>query len=68
MIEKLGTSLGIIGAVFVALGKPLTANLIWVVSNPLLIYHNYKINQASQSRMFVVFTVISLFGIINLWN
>lgn len=68
MIETLGTSLGIIGALFVALGKPFSANLIWVISNPILIYHNYKINQLSQSRMFVVFTAISLFGVINLWN
>lgn len=68
MIEKIGTSLGIVGAVLVALGKPLSANLVWVVSNPLLIYHNFKIGQLSQSRMFVVFTIISVLGIINLWN
>lgn len=68
MIEKFGTSLGVVGAVFVALGNPLNANIVWVISNPLLIYHNYRIGQLYQSRMFFVFTIISLFGTINLWN
>lgn len=66
-IDSIGTKLGIIGAIFVAFGEPLTANIIWLVSNPLLLYHNHKIGQSSQSRMFFVFTAISLFGVVNLW-
>lgn len=66
MLAKIGTFLSVVGAFLVALGKPLEANIIWVLSNPILICHNYRIGQLAQSRMFFVFTLISLFGVYNL--
>lgn len=68
MLSKIGTYLGIVGALLVALGKPLEANMIWVISNPVLIHHNRKIKEFNQSKMFVVFTLISVFGVYNLWG
>ncbi len=68
MLAKIVTFLGVVGASLVALGMPLQANIVWVMSNPILIYHNYRIGQLAQSRMFFVFTLISLFGIYNLWG
>lgn len=68
MLPKIGTYLGIVGAFLVALGKPLEANIIWSISNPILVYHNWKIKEFNQSKMFLVFTLISAFGIYNLWR
>lgn len=55
-----------IGALFVSLGNPLYANLIWSVSNPLMAQYNYKIQQKEQSLLFIVFTIIAWFGVFNL--
>lgn len=66
MLSKIGTCLGIVGALLVALGKPLETNMIWVISNPTLIYHNWNIKEFNQSKMFMVFTLISAFGVYNL--
>lgn len=57
----------IIGACLVSFGYPLAANIVWMISNPYLLWHNRKINQPEQAKMFAVYTLISLFGVWNLW-
>lgn len=64
----------IIGAMFVSLGQPVLANVLWSITNPLLTYSNYKHwidnpiecnnNSLAQARMFGVFFVIALLGLV----
>jgi hypothetical protein len=60
-------NIAILGAIVVSLGYPFIANVLWMISNPYMLYHNRKINQPEQAKMFLVYTLISLFGIYNLW-
>lgn len=64
----------IIGAMFVSLNQPVLANVLWSMTNPLLTYSNYKhwvCNPVennkialSQSRMYCVFFVIAVLGLV----
>ena len=54
----------IIGAMFVSLNQPMLANLLWSVTNPLLTYSNYKAGSLEQARMFGVFFIIALLGLV----
>ncbi len=66
MIEYVFAAIGVIGAVLVAMGKPLQANYVWSVSNPCFVYHNYLNNDVAQCVLFTVFTLVSWIGVINL--
>ena len=64
----------IVGAMFVSLGQPVLANMLWAITNPLLTYSNYKHwlnnpvednkNSLGQARMFGVFFVIAVLGLV----
>ena len=54
----------IIGAVFVSLNEPVLANCVWAITNPLLTYSNYKAGSFEQARMFGIFFVIALLGLV----
>ena len=55
------------GAIAVAKGYPLLANVIWCGTNPYLIHHNYKHNHdIGQAIMFCVFWGIAIYGVYNL--
>jgi len=60
-------NIAILGAIVVSLGYPFIANVLWMISNPYMLWHNRKINQPEQAKMFLTYTLVSLFGIINLW-
>lgn len=53
-----------VGAVFVSTGSPALANCVWVITNPLLTYSNYKAGSFEQARMFGVFFVIAVLGLV----
>jgi hypothetical protein len=59
---NIGAFLGGIGAIFVALGQSTPANMIWTISNMILVYHNQKIGQHAQARMFALFAILALGG------
>ena len=59
----LATTLSIIGAASVTLGNPLAANMIWSVSNPALVFHNYQNKEYHQARMFGVFAFLAYLGL-----
>ena len=61
------TVCGLSGAACVALGLPLEANIIWLISNPLFIIHFYKINEHEVIIMYLVFSLIAILGVMNLW-
>lgn len=67
MIDAMA-DVAILGALLVSLGYPLAANIVWMISNPYMVYHNRKINQPEQAKMFIVYCLISIFGIWNLWS
>ena len=58
------SALSLIGATFVAAGYALPANVVWCISNPLLIWHNYKAGDLHQARMFAAFAVLAILGVI----
>lgn len=65
-MSDVASYLGIVGAIMVSLNYPLIANIIWGITNPVLIYHMHKLEQYPQRNMFIVFTVVAWFGIYNL--
>lgn len=58
-----GTNFGIIGAVFVSFGHVTPANLIWSISNLCLLYHNYRIGQKAQAKMFLIYALLGINGV-----
>lgn len=66
MIMLILTIIAIIGAVTVALGKPLAANILWLFSNPGMAIHNYNIHEFEMAGMFMVYSFIALYGVYNL--
>lgn len=66
MIMIILTIIAIAGAITVALGKPLIANSLWLISNPAMAIHNYNIHQFEMAGMFVAYAFIALYGVYNL--
>lgn len=66
MIMLILTLMAIAGAVTVALGRPLAANILWLLSNPCMAIHNYNINELEMAGMFSVYSVIAVYGVYNL--
>lgn len=64
MISSIGTLTAVIGALLVMLGNSTAANTIWMVSNPLLIYHNYSAGDIHQTMMFSFFFLAAFAGVI----
>jgi len=58
------TSVSILGAISVAFGNIIVANVLWSITNPYMIWYSYKINETSMARMYVIFTIIAWFGMI----
>ncbi len=57
------TLLSITGAVCVSRGKMMLANCIWFITNPGLIWYNLTIFEYELAFLFVVYWLISLYGI-----
>lgn len=53
------------GGLWVSFGNILIGNLVWCFTNPVLIYHNRKIGQIQQMRMFMLFFLIAMLGVYN---
>lgn len=62
-IISIATLLGVIGCIFVSYNKPVIANLVWLIGNPLMLYHNLQIGEIEQARMWVVYIFIATIGI-----
>ena len=60
------TSIAVIGAFTVALGRPLVANMLWLASNPVMAVYNYNINEFEMAGMFAVYSMIAVYGVYNL--
>lgn len=63
MLIQITTGLAILGALYVARGRALAANILWSISNPALLFHNLYSGQTEQSAMFTAFSLVSLYGI-----
>lgn len=64
----LATVVCVAGAGFTACGDALTANICWVLGNPLLMCHYKQIEELELFTMAAIFMGISIFGVINLWQ
>lgn len=62
-IINIATILGILGCIFVSYNRPIIANLLWIVGNPLMFYHNLQVGEIEQARMWVVYIFIAAVGI-----
>ena len=60
------TICSIIAAVYVAKGHPLTANIIWSLSNIGFIYHNIINVEYEMVLLFSAYELIALYGVYNL--
>ena len=70
MIElvHIGIVGSLLGCLMVAKGKPLSANLLWLVTNPIICYHNYCIGDYSQMGLWTIYIILAIYGSINLWG
>lgn len=66
MIILMLTIIAILGAITVAMGKPLAANILWLFSNPGMSIHNYNIHEFEMAGMFMVYSFIAVYGVYNL--
>lgn len=58
--------MAIIGAIYVSLGKPLLANIIWSISNLAIFSYNFVISEYEMAMLFGVYEIIAIYGIYNL--
>lgn len=63
-LVQICTAAAILGATFVSLGMSGPANLVWSISNPALVWHNYQAGQKEQAIMFSVFSFLAIFGVL----
>jgi energy-converting hydrogenase Eha subunit C len=61
---RIGMIGSIAGCVFVALDHALFANMIWVISNPMMLIHNLKIKEHAQVVLWATYVCIALAGVI----
>lgn len=66
ILYSIAVILAVIGAISVALGKPLMANIVWTFSNTIFIT-KFAINfDLGMLILFSIYFLIALFGVINL--
>jgi hypothetical protein len=63
----LASYIAIVGAILTALGFAFWACVVWTISNPYITYYNYKIKQYAIFRIYVIMTIVTAYGIINLY-
>lgn len=63
MLLEFATLLGVIGCIFVSLDKPILANFVWLIGNPIILFHNLKVGEMEQARMWFVYSVIVMLGL-----
>ncbi len=61
------SDIAILGGILTSMGFAFWACVVWSISNPYLVYYNYRTRQMAQFRLFLVMTVVSLLGVWNLW-
>jgi hypothetical protein len=54
---------GVVGCVSVSLGRPLVANLVWVATNPFMVYHNIVVHEYGQAVLWAIYVGIAAFGV-----
>lgn len=66
MIDIIGSIGGVVGCTLVSRGKALGANIVWSVSNLLMVVYFWDIGEMAAFTMFVVYELIAMYGIWNL--
>lgn len=61
---RIGTFVGLVGAAYVSSGDSLMANIIWAMSNPVLVVYNFKKKEYEQAFMFTVFFILAVRGVL----
>jgi len=64
-ILSLGIVGSLIGCAYVSLGEPLIASIIWVMSNPLMLYYNFRIKEYAQSSLWLIYILLAIAGVFN---
>lgn len=68
LLSYVAMVLGILGALLVALRKPLAGHLVWCVGNPLWIVWGVSTQSWGVAIQFGVFWVIAAVGSYNWWK
>lgn len=66
ILYNIAIILAIIGAISVALGKPLIANIVWTFSNIIFIIKFIMNFDLGMIILFSIYFAIALFGVVNL--
>ena len=64
--QKLGVVGGVLGAALVACGYTLEPNMIWCVSNTVLLSYFIEIKEKELAAQMVIYTLIAIYGVITL--
>lgn len=64
--QKFGMIAGPTGAILVSSGYTLEPNIVWFFSNILLLSYFIQIKEKELSIMYLIYVLISVYGIINL--
>ncbi len=66
MYIQIVTGMAIFGVLYVASNRALAANILWGITNPMLVFFNASNGQIEQAIMFSAFTIIAYYGVHNL--
>jgi membrane protein implicated in regulation of membrane protease activity len=62
-IHWAATALGIVGALFVALRRPIVGFIIWIPSNALWVAWSVSVRDAATGLTFAVYLAVTLLGL-----
>jgi hypothetical protein len=62
---KIGMTGSILGCILVAANYAFLANLIWLICNPCMLIHNYKVKEHEQVILWGIYVIIAFAGVFN---
>ena len=64
--QKIGLIGGISGAFLVSLGYCLEPNIIWIISNTVMLSYFISVKEKELALQMLIYMIIAVYGIINL--
>jgi len=64
--QKIGLIGGVCGAALVACGYTLQPNMIWIISNTVLLSYFIEIKERELAIQMTIYTLLALYGVITL--
>ena len=64
--QKIGLVGGVCGAALVATGHTIEPNMIWIISNTILLSYFIEIKEKELAIQMTIYTLIAIYGVITL--